>query len=119
MSSAACCASSTWGSRRSTPRRTWTCWLTVRRSEEHTSELQSRSDLVCRLLLEKKKKKNITNTKEDDPYHQTYSAKTATTVNYTTPAFVRVSCQRHFRFRCEHHSGIATIVSAMSIFVEV
>ena len=29
----------------------------VTRSEEHTSELQSRSDLVCRLLLEKKKKK--------------------------------------------------------------
>src|SRR5438067_8962828 len=28
------------------------------RSEEHTSELQSRFDLVCRLLLEKKKKKN-------------------------------------------------------------
>src|SRR5438874_10526324 len=27
---------------------------TVRRSEEHTSELQSRRDLVCRLLLEKK-----------------------------------------------------------------
>src|SRR5438874_5052605 len=30
-----------------------------RRSEEHTSELQSRRDLVCRLLLEKKKKKYI------------------------------------------------------------
>src|SRR6267378_8057080 len=29
----------------------------ARRSEEHTSELQSRRDLVCRLLLEKKKKK--------------------------------------------------------------
>src|SRR5260221_7302759 len=29
-----------------------------RRSEEHTSELQSHSDLVCRLLLEKKKRKN-------------------------------------------------------------
>src|SRR2546421_7804396 len=29
---------------------------TITRSEEHTSELQSRSDLVCRLLLEKKKK---------------------------------------------------------------
>src|SRR5206468_11034208 len=29
----------------------------LKRSEEHTSELQSRSDLVCRLLLEKKKKK--------------------------------------------------------------
>src|SRR5438034_1353459 len=30
---------------------------TLERSEEHTSELQSHSDLVCRLLLEKKKKK--------------------------------------------------------------
>src|SRR2546428_5052847 len=30
--------------------------LVLTRSEEHTSELQSRSDLVCRLLLEKKKK---------------------------------------------------------------
>src|SRR5438034_8609074 len=31
--------------------------ITRLRSEEHTSELQSHSDLVCRLLLEKKKKK--------------------------------------------------------------
>src|SRR5438034_6316825 len=31
--------------------------LSPARSEEHTSELQSHSDLVCRLLLEKKKKK--------------------------------------------------------------
>src|SRR5690606_41032892 len=31
------------------------------RSEEHTSELQSRENLVCRLLLEKKKKKTHTN----------------------------------------------------------
>src|SRR5437868_12604271 len=41
------------------------------RSEEHTSELQSRFDLVCRLLLEKKKKNKKTITKynknkEDD-----------------------------------------------------
>src|SRR5438874_6344699 len=36
--------------------------LCRQRSEEHTSELQSRRDLVCRLLLEKKKKKKkITN----------------------------------------------------------
>src|SRR2546421_8869862 len=34
-------------------------YTNIRRSEEHTSELQSRSDLVCRLLLEKKKKINI------------------------------------------------------------
>src|SRR5699024_12235002 len=33
----------------------------LRRSEEHTSELQSRFDLVCRLLLEKKKKNNAMN----------------------------------------------------------
>src|SRR5206468_6103662 len=36
----------------------WLSWLgpwNTDRSEEHTSELQSRSDLVCRLLLEKKK----------------------------------------------------------------
>src|SRR5690625_6836200 len=32
-----------------------------RRSEEHTSELQSRGHLVCRLLLEKKKKENNCN----------------------------------------------------------
>src|SRR2546427_6071074 len=56
----------------SPPRRTWAShsWASERacstvsspyrpkaRSEEHTSELQSQSNLVCRLLLEKKKKK--------------------------------------------------------------
>src|SRR5438105_8964473 len=35
-----------------------------RRSEEHTSELQSRVDLVCRLLLEKKKKNRWNKTTE-------------------------------------------------------
>src|SRR5207248_7362949 len=34
------------------------CSLRATRSEEHTSELQSPYDLVCRLLLEKKKKNN-------------------------------------------------------------
>src|SRR5207249_9995745 len=43
------------------------------RSEEHTSELQSRFDLVCRLLLEKKKKSNnrpiqYINTIQEDTY---------------------------------------------------
>src|SRR2546426_7007825 len=32
-------------------------WLVLKRSEEHTSELQSPCNLVCRLLLEKKKQK--------------------------------------------------------------
>src|SRR2546428_10114729 len=48
---------------RSAPSKYWALWLLMTpsargwRSEEHTSELQSRSDLVCRLLLEKKKHK--------------------------------------------------------------
>src|SRR5207253_8359986 len=41
------------------------------RSEEHTSELQSRGYLVCRLLLEKKKK-NKTNIKSIQTSHQTH-----------------------------------------------
>src|SRR5207249_11701178 len=40
----------------------------LKRSEEHTSELQSRFDLVCRLLLEKKKK-----TKKHNPNTQTHN----------------------------------------------
>src|SRR5688572_32734391 len=42
---------------RSCRSRPGTSWR--RRSEEHTSELQSQSNLVCRLLLEKKNMKNI------------------------------------------------------------
>src|SRR2546430_4920508 len=55
------------GSKKKPPARTWTrcntsrtTCVTSRRSEEHTSELQSQSNLVCRLLLEKKKKYNTT-----------------------------------------------------------
>src|SRR2546430_13669470 len=49
---------------RRNPRILW--WTMKDRSEEHTSELQSQSNLVCRLLLEKKKKKekNKKSTKE-------------------------------------------------------
>src|SRR5260221_7264902 len=44
------------------------CWASASpRSEEHTSELQSHSDLVCRLLLEKKKK--TTNAPSAHPLH--------------------------------------------------
>src|SRR5438445_2603394 len=38
-------------------------WVIIRRSEEHTSELQSRQYLVCRLLLEKKKKEFMNESK--------------------------------------------------------
>src|SRR2546427_9396846 len=40
------------------------------RSEEHTSELQSQSNLVCRLLLEKKKKKKRYNTETKHKYKE-------------------------------------------------
>src|SRR2546430_6553189 len=40
---------------------------TSHRSEEHTSELQSQSNLVCRLLLEKKKKKRTASSYERTP----------------------------------------------------
>src|SRR5258708_25291817 len=39
-------------------RQTCVWWLVLQRSEEHTSELQSPDHLVCRLLLEKKKKRD-------------------------------------------------------------
>src|SRR5260221_5367057 len=40
------------------------------RSEEHTSELQSHSDLVCRLLLEKKKKTTVAVVRQHPHAHQ-------------------------------------------------
>src|SRR2546430_12440949 len=43
--------------------------LLLVRSEEHTSELQSQSNLVCRLLLEKKKKASITTTAVHESAH--------------------------------------------------
>src|SRR5690606_40439302 len=50
------------GARAGRRRALFPCGITTAgalRSEEHTSELQSRENLVCRLLLEKKKKENI------------------------------------------------------------
>src|SRR5207244_11685551 len=47
------------GAERTMPARSSAAPRDLRRSEEHTSELQSPDHLVCRLLLEKKKKKQI------------------------------------------------------------
>src|SRR5689334_24141252 len=55
--------------------------LPASRSEEHTSELQSQFHLVCRLLLEKKKKKNITN--GPDSTESCTSRNTVLSVYYT------------------------------------
>src|SRR5206468_7862045 len=81
---------STWsGTRRRRSARPRTGRTTAPRSEEHTSELQSRSDLVCRLLLEKKKK-------ESQSYYYRYHASTTSIQSITLsphhrPPFCTVS----------------------------
>src|SRR2546425_4793552 len=49
--------------------KTWSCVSSHRRSEEHTSELQLLAYLVCRLLLEKKKKNKTKHTIRAKTYH--------------------------------------------------
>src|SRR3989442_2019847 len=67
------------GRRMANPREAWAQAHGIPRSEEHTSELQSRPHLVCRLLLEKKKKKhtNVINIDEQS-YSQLYSDRSTT-----------------------------------------
>src|SRR2546430_9124956 len=58
----------------------------VPRSEEHTSELQSQSNLVCRLLLEKKKKKKKKNKQQKNTNDQHLSreeSKTHTHISHS------------------------------------
>src|SRR5439155_6814804 len=57
------------------------------RSEEHTSELQSRGHLVCRLLLEKKKDKQTNN--ESAACSTAMTSVTANTLDNDTPFEVR------------------------------
>src|SRR5690606_41396231 len=67
---------------RAPPRRWSGSPSTRRRSEEHTSELQSRENLVCRLLLEKKKKKNkYTHTPTTNPDKHRETRLTSETTN--------------------------------------
>src|SRR2546427_1500806 len=55
------------------------------RSEEHTSELQSQSNLVCRLLLEKKKKRH------KEKYHEhRLITRTRITINYATDSLLAI-----------------------------
>src|SRR5438874_6894598 len=56
----------------------------INRSEEHTSELQSRRDLVCRLLLEKKKKKRIHTYTDKHMPHQPRHANRHTCITINT-----------------------------------
>src|SRR2546429_316607 len=79
--------------------RTW--W----RSEEHTSELQSRLHLVCRLLLEKKKKQSYNPSKSHYVHHRTLPLILPTVHPHThgdahpsshQPMYTRAISRRHF-----------------------
>src|SRR5437588_9041110 len=63
------------------------------RSEEHTSELQSHSDLVCRLLLEKKKKYIITNGGEEplETFDVSFLSKSTTPTKTTIYLIVTIN----------------------------
>src|SRR5438132_6053867 len=54
------------------------------RSEEHTSELQSHSDLVCRLLLEKKKSQNLVTGRLRNQIHRATGGKHTDSLPYLT-----------------------------------
>src|SRR2546430_12667045 len=68
-------------------------WMSSWRSEEHTSELQSQSNLVCRLLLEKKK------TTHQHPPASPRSSR-------------RAILQHHITLRC--HSGVCATPALIS-----
>src|SRR3989440_5323997 len=75
---------------------------TAARSEEHTSELQSRSDLVCRLLLEKKKKRrqptcqHANSEQHSDPHADGQRrAQRCTQRAYTRPRRICSAAARH------------------------
>src|SRR2546421_6295767 len=76
------------------------------RSEEHTSELQSRSDLVCRLLLEKKKKNYDLDARCDDQTSQQHErTNRVSCLHSQTPEDMRFayasldkSCQRYITY---------------------
>src|SRR2546422_688069 len=72
---------------------TRTLFSTFLRSEEHTSELQSRLHLVCRLLLEKKKKQTHQTQNKPDPREQkTHKSKSSQYVPATCHSVVNCIC---------------------------
>src|SRR5262249_58640381 len=72
------------------------------RSEEHTSELQSLTNLVCRLLLEKKKKTHHSEDNQPDGYFQEKLQATPTARAYF-PKIVQDSAQ-HLSLQYKHYT---------------
>src|SRR5260221_2686392 len=67
------------------------------RSEEHTSELQSHSDLVCRLLLEKKKKNDAIASKGDKHNGSANSVTEARTHPIVPNSEMKIYCETRMR----------------------
>src|SRR5256886_7978412 len=65
------------------------------RSEEHTSELQSQSNLVCRLLLEKKKKKNNISISHKNKFKQSIDKIISSNHRNQTSVIDRISPSEH------------------------
>src|SRR3989475_9570958 len=65
------------------------------RSEEHTSELQSQSNLVCRLLLEKKKKNTSNKTRQSTPERHSHTRSPQSRLLRR-----RQTCRRRLQGRC-------------------
>src|SRR2546430_3353785 len=79
---------------------------TARRSEEHTSELQSQSNLVCRLLLEKKKKHRPNRPGHLVSHHREQAAERAAHEQFLLPLTCRRSFGAHAAwYRGNGHAG--------------
>src|SRR2546430_13338193 len=74
------------------------------RSEEHTSELQSQSNLVCRLLLEKKKKEHQSRSTSHDRTHLLHVLPLAPVLSGHAVARTRV-CAAHYVGVSVYHCG--------------
>src|SRR5688572_31748086 len=86
----------------------WNRSASLKRSEEHTSELQSQSNLVCRLLLEKKKKNK--KTKNDQKKQKTITKNTrdhtisiaSNSTSDTNKSVTRISIKHYTYTRHSH-----------------
>src|SRR2546430_10419336 len=81
-----------------------------RRSEEHTSELQSQSNLVCRLLLEKKKKKRNKISKKNLRHiaHSCFHhASLSLSIVYSTACELDNIITEHIKYENKKMSGVA------------
>src|SRR5690606_40813488 len=82
-----------------------------RRSEEHTSELQSRENLVCRLLLEKKKQ---TTTKTTPSYPRHHLLDTATEITKWPSSLTNAGCAPA-SVRKFPHSGTVYLICRLRV----